>query len=190
MFDRRGFYSDHHENRRARNATRYASKFGDLDALGYTNNILGYEALAFYVYTTSISWHNLINKELWSGEPRPEIAAFTTVLDAAILKLPAYTLQGGLVYRGYNAPDLSKFAGEYLVGSVVIFPGFTSAAFREETAFGGNVLFIIRSLNACAIWFLAADYLEDEVLFPTGCRFQVMNLERHPHRLAILLQEV
>ena len=171
-------------------AARYASKFGDLDAAAFTNEILGYEALAFNIYSTGMGWHIEINRQLWSGSPSPEVEQFARVLDGGLRKLPPYAFKEGVVYRGYFARHLAKFCETYPAGAEISFPAFTSAAFREETAFGGNVLFIIRALSARAIWFLSADYLEDEVLFPTGCRFRVNGSEMQGEKAVIGLQEI
>ena len=64
------------------------------------------------------------------------------------------------------------------------------AAFQEATAFGGNILFIVRALKGRAIRFLSADYLADEVLFPAGCRFRIEKIEMRGDKAVIFLQEV
>ncbi|TIS65600.1 MAG: hypothetical protein E5W92_19850 [Mesorhizobium sp.] len=170
-------------------AERYAKRIGDLDK-PHTNTILGYEALAFYVYSTGVSWHDHINGSLWSGNASPEVLQFVDVLNRALGKLPPYVLNEGLVYRGYRTDDAEALAARYTVGQVVRFPGFTSAAFREEDAFYGNVLFTIRALTARRIWFLAADYYENEVLIPAGRSFQVVDVTTSYGRAAIFLDEL
>jgi hypothetical protein len=57
------------------NARQYANRIGDLDGV-YMGTILGFEALAFYVYSTGVSWHDYINGSLWSGDAPPEILEF------------------------------------------------------------------------------------------------------------------
>lgn len=128
-------------------AERYAKRIGDLDKF-YTDRILGYEALGFYIYSTGLNWHDYINGSLWSGSAPPEVLQFADVLNNALGKLPPFVLNGGLVYRGYRTDDVRAFVTRYKVGQVVNFRGFTSAAFRQEDAFFGNVLFTIKALTA------------------------------------------
>lgn len=173
----------------AETADRYASRFGDLDE-PHTETILGYEALAFYVYSTGVAWHDHINGSLWSGNPSREVLQFANVLNRALGKLPPYVLNEGLVFRGYRTVDAEAFAARYKVGEVVRFPGFTSAAFREDDAFYGNVLFTIKALTARRIWFLAADYEENEVLIPAGQSFQIVGVRASHGRAAIFLDEL
>ncbi|UCI26532.1 ADP-ribosyltransferase domain-containing protein [Mesorhizobium sp. B2-8-5] len=169
-------------------AERYAKGFRDLDR-PYTDTILGYEALAFYVYSTGVAWHDHINGSLWKGEASSEVLQFTDVLNNALGKLPPYALHGGLVYRGYRTLDVDDFVARYSVGKVMQFPGFTSAAVRGEEAYFGNVLFTIKALTARRIWFLAA-YDENEVLIPSGRSFQVVESTVSEGKAAIFLDEL
>lgn len=171
------------------NATVYARKFGPLDE-PFHEDILNFEALAFYAYTTAMGWHQIINEQLWSGRPTAAVRVFASALNSGLSKLDRYKGGGGLVYRGYAAPDLAQFAARYSPSRTVVFPAFTSATFHAPSAFGGNVLFTTRAINARVIWFVAADFLEHEVLFPTGCQFRVVESDRRSDRLHILLQEV
>jgi hypothetical protein len=173
----------------ANNARLYSKRFGPLNDKQY-GEILNFEALAFYVYTTSLNWHNLINDQLWSDAPTLDVCAFRDVLNNALLKLPVHRTNGGIVYRGYHASDLRSFLERYEPGSTVHFPGFTSAAFKEEHAFGGNVLFIIRALTARAVWFLSANFHECEVLIPAGRDFAVMSTIHQGNRAVISLEEI
>lgn len=171
------------------NATLYSKRFGPLDETQH-DEILNFEALAFYVYTTSLNWHDLINDQLWSGAPSPEVCVFRDVLNHALQKLAIHKSNGGVVYRGYNASHLQSFLERYKPGSTIHFLGFTSAAFREEHAFGGNVLFIIRALTARAVWFLSANFHECEVLIPAGRNFAVMSTIHQRDRAVVSLEEL
>ena len=172
------------------NAERYATKFGDLDGLlSEDNGILNYEGLAFYVYTTSLSWHYKINAELWGENPSYCVLMFREVMNKTLEKLVIYKNNGGLIYRGYKAANLEEFLTRYEVGKLVHFPGFTSAAFKEENAFGGNVFFMIRSLTARSVWFLAADFMETEVLIAAGKDFLVVDKTADQGRAVITLEE-
>jgi hypothetical protein len=170
------------------NASLYASKFGSLDDFQY-GDLKNYEALAFYIYTTSLAWHAVINRELWEGDAREEILVFRDVLNAALEKLPLYTAQNGIVYRGYTVSDLDGFLSHYRPGSIVVFRGFTSASFKASEAYGGNVLFIIRALTARTAWFVSANFHECEVLLPTDRRFLVSEVERGGEQAVISLEE-
>jgi hypothetical protein len=171
------------------NADLYARKFRPFDA-HFHNDVLNYEALAFFVYTTALEWYETINSELWSDNPHEAVKVFAEVLNSGLRKLPSYKANKSVVYRGYQSPDIAAFSRQYAVGSVITFPGFTSATFHDESAFGGNVFFTIKSLNARVIWYMAADYHEHEVLFPTDCRFRVMENEVRNGRLFLLLEEL
>jgi hypothetical protein len=170
------------------NALLYASKFGPLDDFQF-GSLLNYEALAFYVYTTSLAWHAVINRELWEGSAREEILVFRDVLNAALEKLPRYTAKGGVVYRGYTVSNLAGFLSHYRPNSIVVFRGFTSASFAASEAYGGNVLFIIRALTAKTAWFVSANFHECEVLLPTDRSFLVSKVEERGDQAVISLQE-
>ena len=172
-------------------ATRHcvAKIGGELDEPHF-GSLTTYEALALYVYSNASSWHADINRQLWSGVPSAEVRVFAAVLNSCLQKLPALTGMASLVYRGLRAPDLDAFAESYVPRREVVFRGFTSATYREEAAFGGNVLFIIRSQSARSVWFLSAHFYEEEVLLPTDRRFDVMGAELRGGRLLVRLQEV
>jgi hypothetical protein len=161
----------------------------------FHDQITNTEALAFYVYSTANGWHTYINAELWSGNPHPDVMAFAEVLNSGLRKLAPIRGANGTVFRGYNAKDLETFAAQYVEGQEVTFPGFTSASFKEAGAFGGNVLLIIRALNARAIWFLSPNFHEEEALLPTDCKFQVVDrefqvVEGQSVKLVVILQEI
>jgi hypothetical protein len=168
---------------------RCSKRFGPLTEIFY-QSITNAEALVFYIYATANGWHAFINRELWSRFPNQDVVVFAYHLDKGLSKLPRYTANGGVIYRGLNVGDLKNFSKQYEVGNTVIFPAFTSASFHERGAFGGNVLFIIRSLNARVIWFLSPNFHEEEVLLPSNCRFIVEGKGMRGDRLAIVLQEI
>ncbi len=171
------------------NAIFYSKRFLSLDAI-FHNNILNYEALAFFAYSTGLNGHERINAELWSGVPSPEVRTFSVVLNEALAKLPRFTMNGGTVFRGYRTEDLSALVSRYPVGEIAAFPGFTSASFKQEGAFGANVLFIIRALTARAIWYVSANFGEFEVLIPAGRTFRVLHVEVRNARAVITLEEL
>ncbi|NNM73151.1 ADP-ribosyltransferase domain-containing protein [Enterovirga aerilata] len=162
---------------------------GKLDELFHLD-LLGYEALAFYIYSNASNWHADINRALWAGASDPDVLTFAQVLDEALLKLPALKGEAGTVYRGLNVSDIEAFSQAYVEGSEIVFPAFTSAAYKESAAFGGNVLFIIRANSARSVWYLAAHFHEEEALLPTGCRFRVVSTAQRGQRMVIVLQEL
>jgi hypothetical protein len=168
-------------------AERFSKKFEPLHeevCLG----VLGYEALAMFVYTTPLEWHERINRELWNNRPSNEVLVFAAALNSGLAKAPP---RKGLVYRGYAPPNLDKFLRDYHVGQRKRMPAFTSAAIDPAKAFNGNVFFTIRSHTAGILWMWSADYGEtDEVVFPTGTIFDVLSVERRGDRAFIALEEV
>ena len=166
-------------------------RFGPLDHAFSIENVLNYEALAFYAYSTELNYYEIINRELWSENATQDVLLFEEVLNGALAKLTPYVLNDRVAYRGYSAPDLAAFVRNYQPGATVVFRGFTSASFREDMAFGGNVLFIIRTLTGKAIWHLAAKYEEFEVLVPSGKKFEILNVEfQQRDRVLIYLEEL
>jgi hypothetical protein len=171
-------------------AARYARRFGPLDNSHSGGTVLNYEALAVYAYSTELTWHERINSELWSGNPTADVVLFTDVLNGTLAKLPPYLLNSRVVYRGFKADNLDTFLRRYRLGHQVTFPAFTSASFKQELAFGGNVLFTIRTLTGKAIWYLTANFDELEVLIPSGRSFRVVDVDRHPDAAVINLDEL
>jgi hypothetical protein len=171
-------------------AKRYASRFGPLESSQSGGEILNYEALSIYAYSTELTWHQRINTELWSGTPSEEVLLFTSVLNQTLAKLPPYLLNNRIVYRGYHCDDIAALASSYQNAGTVRFLGFTSATFDPKLAFGGNVFFTIRTLTGKAIWYLAASYAEFEVLIPSGRSFSVSKIDSRERRPAIDLEEL
>lgn len=170
-------------------AERLFFRFSPLEA-SFFGDISNKEALAFYLYTTAQHHHKIINAELWSGYPSGHVAAIAAVLNQGLGKLQPFRARDAELFRGYNADDLDAFSAKYKPGTIVPFAGFTSAARSMDSAYFGNVMFTIRPLNARVIYYVSADFHEDELLFPSGCRFRVLDNERNGNRLAILLEEV
>jgi NAD:arginine ADP-ribosyltransferase len=176
--------------------TRCLGKICNLEALDHIFHveITNIEALAAYIYSTANGWHSYINKQLWSGSPSSDVAAFAQVLNSTLSKMAAIAGRSATVYRGYNTRDLDAFSAPYVQDEIVTFPAFTSASFSLEGAFGGNVLFIIRALSARAIWWLSPNFHEEEALLPTDCSFRVVDKEfqsvgTEHVKLVIVLQE-
>ena len=180
----------------ATEAMRCARKIcpvGELDEI-FHSHIVNFEAVAFYVYATANGWHSAINSQLWAGRPSADVAAFAQVLNKALDKIPPIVGAAATMYRGYQTDELTSFGASYPVDGTVSFPGFTSASFSQASAFGGNVLFIIRASSARAIWWLSPNFHEEEALLPTDCHFRVVDKQietigSEPSRLVVVLQE-
>ncbi|TDR93353.1 ADP-ribosyltransferase domain-containing protein [Enterovirga rhinocerotis] len=172
-------------------ARHCAARFG-ADALDepFFEAIVTYEALALYVYSNISGWHQAINRELWSGRPSDAVRAYADVVDGALAKLPALRGSAATVYRGVMADDLDAVRERYRAGREVVFPGLTSATYDRRSAYGGNVLFTIRSQNARSVWHFAPTFVEDEVLLPTGCRFRVIESTSADRQVSIVLEEL
>jgi len=173
----------------AENAYSYSRRFMPLSG-AFTGALYNFEALAFYVYTTGLAWHEYLNAELWKDVPNPNCIVFRDVLNAALDKVPLYKARGGVVYRGYRTENIEAFLKGYTPETNIVFPGFTSAAFTPEHAFGGNVLFIIKALTARAVRYVSANFYEYEVLIPAGRTFHVRDVQRSEGRAVILMDEI
>ncbi len=161
----------------------------------FHGDLTNIEAIAFYIYATANGWHSFINAQLWTGTASRDVSAFTNVLNTALGKIPPITGTASTVYRGFQTGDLASFQSNYPLGETVAFLGFTSASFSQSSAFGGNVLFIIRASSARAIWWLSPNFHEEEALLPTDCHFRVVDKQietigSEPVRLVIVLHEI
>jgi hypothetical protein len=153
-----------------------------------TNGVDDLEQFAIWIYSsTNARWYEIVNGELWTGHPRPDIQLFSEILNCALEKLPPYE---GKVYRGYPAGDLDEFLARHEVDETVTFDGFTSTSKDLATAFPGNVLFIIRSHSGRDLDYYADKPSEQEVLFPSGTPFKVVAVERHGDFAVIEIEEV
>jgi hypothetical protein len=128
------------------------------------------EFLAIWIYTTPNDWHRQINEALWRGSPPAATVMFARILDDALRKLPSVTRT---VYRGWRASSPDHFSRTHQVGSVHVWPGFTSTTRTAEKAYIGNVLFRIGSLTGRSLHGVGAEESEEEVLFMAGTRFMV-----------------
>jgi hypothetical protein len=158
-----------------------------LDQADHGHGLTEAERLAIWIYTsTDAGWYARINGELWNPPCSAEVALFASVLNVALGNIPPCDR---IVYRGYNADDLDAFLGTYGIGDVIRWPGFTSSTLDPAKAFEGNVLFTIRSQKGRILGQYADKPAEEEVLFPTGCRFLIISVERRDDVAFIELEE-
>jgi hypothetical protein len=155
------------------------------DGAGY--RLTQSERLALWIYTsTDAGWYERINGELWGAACSAEVWELSGILNAALAKFPPCNR---IVYRGFRTADLDAFLATYGIGNVIRWPGFTSSTLDPEKAFEGNVLFTIRSQNGRILGAYADKPAEEEVLFPSGCRFLIVSLERREDVALIELDE-
>jgi hypothetical protein len=151
------------------------------------------QRVAIWSYTSPDGWYVRINQELWHGAPSSVVGGFTSVLNGALSRMYNHP---GTVFRGYSEADLDFFLGDYEVGNIREFLGFTSTTKKQELAFYGNVLFIVQARTApCQDRFPDVEQFsaipdEKEVLFPTGTRFKVTAVERLEESAIIELEQV
>jgi len=146
-----------------------------------------FEAFGLWIYTTPMHWHEVINRELWASDTKRHILIIAAVINIALSKLPPFE---GTVYRGLKVANPVAFAASYFPGMPVTFKGFTSCARQREKAYGGNVLFVIRSHHGRSLRYVAACDDEDEVLFAAGAVYTVHAVEATPSKALIELEEL
>jgi hypothetical protein len=170
-------------------AHRHAQRFQPLDGIIFPESgILGREALAAFIYTTPLTYHETINADLWSEAPGDDTRIVAEALNTCLSKLTRFR---GMAYRGFRPKGaLDTFLEKYTPGALVIMPGFTSASRTREKAFAGNVLFTIQSRTGAITWYVSAEFMEDEIIFRTDTTFRVLHVERLRNRAIIELEEV
>ncbi|MGW4525932.1 WXG100 family type VII secretion target [Amycolatopsis sp. NPDC004378] len=117
--------------------------------------------------------HQDLNQALWQGDSAalgrmdPEIREMVSGLN----KLDPYV---GEVHRGIEIGDMTTFLDRYRVGTVVQEPAFTSS--DAAVAYSGNVQMTIESTTGRDIsWLKDPSVGQQEVLFPPGSRFEVLD---------------
>jgi ADP-ribosyltransferase exoenzyme len=131
---------------------------GDLSALAdYTGS--GYQDL-----------NNALRSDALDASQQARIDA----LNRALEKFPAYE---GPVVRGTNLPP--EVLDGYEPGEVITEPAFmsttTNPAVAQSPTFGGNVEFRILSTTGRDISSVSMFPGEEEILFPPGAKFYILN---------------
>ncbi len=115
-----------------------------------------------------------LNDALRNGTVGASLAARVDALNRALEKLPPY---GGPVIRGSNIP--LEMLAQYQPGEVIVEHAFLSTtknpAVAQLPTFSGNVEFQILSKSGRDIYSFSMFPAEQEVLFPPGTEFYVMN---------------
>jgi len=124
-------------------------------------------------------------------KPLVESATFEAIIRAAtngLMRLPSYS---GVVYRAVHQLDPSP----YRPGAVVTDPAFVSTSMDPDKVAKmawqpGDTVFVIQSKTGRRVDFLTGIADEHEVLFPPGCRFQVLKRAEQNGQEHIFLKEV
>lgn len=98
----------------------------------------------------------------------PALDAYIKLVNDALDRLPNYE---GVVVRGSDLPP--KIAELHKKGNTVIYDGFTSTS--TESGFGGKDRFVIISKTGKPIMGLSYHEGENEVLFKSGTKFEVLD---------------
>lgn len=170
-------------------AARLAAPFGDLDRPSFPGGIAGFEALAVHAHVAEAACRDWIDAQIRSLRPSRDAQAFADVLDGALSKLPAHRTREGLAFFGASVQHPVATARRYLRDGELVLRGPTFASQKPEAAYGGNLLFLVRSRSARPVWHLSDAAGVDEVLFPCHRRFRVDMAEEGAGKAAIFLSE-
>lgn len=146
------------------------------------------DALAINMYTRQFYWN--INKGL-RGQKFEQFAEtgpqFTMVLNKKITKqindgLSKLEDFSGTVYRGASLPGgleamEAAVAKHYKVGTVITEKGFTSTSTERSSMLSGRIRFEIQSKTGKVVRTLSRHEHENEVLFRSGTKFKVLQVE-------------
>lgn len=144
------------------------------------------EKIAVHAYTTTDEYYSRLNTALRSGnaETIARVAPMANVLDNALEKLPAYK---GTVFRVTDLPDTVKI----VKGGVFKDNAFMSATTADlGTTFGANHrLIMLESTKGRNIRGFSAIPKEEEILFPRGTQFDIVDTRSSNGFIEVLLNE-
>ena len=134
----------------------------------------------------SHSAYRRINEQLRTRSVTDRTRREVDVLISALKNLPDFK---GDVFRGTTmmARHLTKYQR---VGEIIIERAFISASRSPLKAFSGNVRFYIVSKRGKDIEQWSAFPDEEEVLFPPGTQFKVLEYVRDENDIEIFLEEL
>src|SRR5215470_8368451 len=84
----------------------------------------------------------------------------------------------GPVFRGAQLPK--EVLAKYTPGTIVLERSFVSTSANPAVRFAGNALYVIDSVNGRNASLLAKNQVEQEVVFFTGTRFEVLAMDLSP----------
>src|SRR5262247_2207716 len=101
-----------------------------------------------------------------------ELDPYIRVATYGLFQLPVHR---DSVFRGATLSDAA--AAKYVPGAVIREHTFVSAVANPAIRFPGNTTFVIASINGREVWWLSDHPEEGEVVFFTGTRFKVLDVE-------------
>ncbi|MCK3654234.1 hypothetical protein A4G19_10580 [Pasteurellaceae bacterium Macca] len=129
------------------------------------------EALSIVAYTGGV--YEKINQALLKNKLSPLQRKYVNQLESALRKMPNYE---GTSYRRTKLSK--KEIARYVKGENVVEPAFISTTQLEEPLnHKGNVKFIITGKSGKQIERISLSKGEKEVLYPTGKKFKIKNVE-------------
>jgi hypothetical protein len=133
------------------------------------------EAAVVYHYSTDLNKIRELNKQLREGQPDEHNRALRRLLDKALSKAPAYE---GTLFRRIQVDDLDAFLERYKEGVTVTEDAFVSTtnSRRSFKARKGNASFFITGRTGREIEQISGKPLQHEVLFRTGTRLEILQV--------------
>jgi hypothetical protein len=125
----------------------------------------------------------LLNATLRGNRPDPVVRSFARVLDDALEKLPTYE---GWGTRGATLPP--EVAAGFIRGGVFQDKGFLSMS--TVSGFGGSHAFRIYSRTGHPISDFSHYATENEVLFPSGAKFDILEVYRKGERTYVTMKHI
>lgn len=127
-----------------------------------------------------------INAQLRAGTVSGRIRRKIDILTSGLEELPNYR---GDAFRGATIEEV-RLRKYQRVGHIITERAFISASRSPSKAFSGNVRFYILSKKGKEIDQWSAYPDEEEVVFPPGTRFKVLEYARDQNQIEIFLEEL
>jgi ADP-ribosyltransferase exoenzyme len=153
-----------------------------------------YEKAIIYKYTDD---GYVVNDTLRDSKGL-KVSQFATHLNTVLAKLPSLLAEETVVYRGVNSSNfvLNQYKTALRENTILTEYGFISASKSPRVANQfGQILLIIFSKNGKSIENLSkfgtnSSSNEQEILFQSGSKFNVLDIEENNNNTIIILQEL
>jgi hypothetical protein len=153
-------------------------------------------AVGFYTTNDPLSFGS--NGSLWSGywSSHKSSGWFIKSLSSALGKLPK---SPGVVYSGVkiDTPFVEKFISNLFSTGTYVSRGFLSTSINAETNYTRNrpLILIIHGRSGVDVAPFSNYGFEKEILFPPGCEFKVLSIEKRPfagagEKIVVTLEEI
>jgi hypothetical protein len=139
------------------------------------------------IHDYSDSGYRRINQQLRDRTVSDRMRREIDILTSALKHLPDFR---GDVFRGATIQDRKLLRKYRRVGEAITEHAFTSASRSPLKAFSGNARFYIVSKHGKEIDRWSAYPEEEEVLFPPGTQFKVLEYVRDGNDIEIFLEEL